>query len=104
MSKLIGIDGSGNAVAGDGSPAPKIEFPCDYPIKVLGRSGENFSANVTRVVLEHDPGFDPGTISQRASRHGAFCAITLTIRATGTAQLEALHRSLQRLDAVKMVL
>ncbi|MBT8139952.1 MAG: DUF493 domain-containing protein [Gammaproteobacteria bacterium] len=103
MSKLIGIDGIEKG-AGSGEAAPKIEFPCDYPIKVLGRSGENFTANVTEVVREHDPGFDPATISHRDSRHGAFCAITLTIRATGSEQLEALHLSLRRIDAVKMVL
>ncbi|MGB5323874.1 MAG: DUF493 domain-containing protein [Pseudomonadales bacterium] len=99
MSKLIGPD-----LHNAGSDTPKIAFPCDYPIKVLGRSHVSFRADVIAVVLEHDPHFDPASISQRESRRGAFHALTLTIRATGVAQLEALHAALQRIDAVKMVL
>lgn len=100
MSELIR---PGSAGAGEGE-APKIEFPCDYPIKVLGRSHAEFSASVIAVVSEHDPHFDPASVSERASSRGAFCALTLTIRATGVPQLEALHAALQRIEAVKMVL
>lgn len=99
MSRLIGTK-----EFEAGADAPRIEFPCDYPIKVLGRSDACFVEMVTAVVLQHDPGFDPATASRRDSRRGAFCSITLTIRATGVEQLQALHTALQRIEAVKMVL
>jgi len=40
---------------------PKIEFPCDYPIKVLGRSGENFESIILAVFDIHAPGYDRGS-------------------------------------------
>ena len=84
--------------------APKIEFPCLYPIKVLGRSSAGFEAVVLEVFERHAPGFDPQTVAMRASRNGTFTALTVTITATGPEQLEALHRDLLATGCVNMVL
>lgn len=88
----------------DHPDAPKIEFPCDYPIKVLGREGETFRPAVLAVVEEHAPGFDRETISTRGSSKGRFVAMTITITATGKDQLAALHRDLMATGLVQMVL
>ena len=64
---------------------PKIEFPCQYPIKVLGRSGENFETIIFEVVEFHAPGFDRETITANVSRKGTFSSITIVITATGPA-------------------
>jgi len=84
--------------------APKIEFPCAYPIKVLGRSSADFEALVLAVFELHAPGFDQQTIAARASRKGTFTALTITITATGPDQLHALHQDLLATGHVKMVL
>jgi putative lipoic acid-binding regulatory protein len=84
--------------------APKIEFPCDYPIKVLGRSGEAFESIILEVFERHAPGFDQQTIAARVSRKGTFTALTITITATGPDQLEALHQDLMATGLVNMVL
>lgn len=83
---------------------PKIEFPCDYPIKVLGRQVEAFQPAIVAVFERHAPGFDRETISIRDSRKGRFVAITITITATGPEQLDALHRDLLATGLVQMVL
>lgn len=83
---------------------PKIEFPCEYPIKVLGRSGDNFRALVMEVFERHAPGFDPAAVSVRDSRKGTFSAITVVITATGPDQLEAIHRDLLATGQVQMVI
>lgn len=83
---------------------PKIEFPCEYPIKVLGRNVEELRQTVIAVFEEHAPGFDRETISLRDSRKGTFVSITITITATGPQQLEALHRDLLDTGLVQMVL
>ncbi len=90
-------------MAGDADP-PKIEFPCPYPIKVLGRSGDDLQEVVVAVFERHAPGFDRETISIRASGRGTFTALTITITATGPDQLEALHRDLLATGRVQMVL
>ena len=83
---------------------PKIEFPCAYPIKVLGSSSASFAAVVLAVFERHAPGFDQQTIAARASRKGTFTALTITITATGPDQLDALHQDLLATGHVTMVL
>ena len=84
--------------------APKIEFPCDYPVKVLGRSSDTFQATVLAVFERHAPGFDQDTVSLRASSKGTFSSITITITATGRDQLDALHKDLLATGQVNMVI
>lgn len=83
---------------------PKIEFPCDYPVKVLGSNVEEFEAVVLEVFESHAPGYSPERITRRASREGTFSALTIYITATGESQLEALHADLMATGLVKMVI
>ncbi len=83
---------------------PKIEFPCDYPIKVLGRSASEFESVVIDVIERHSPGFERDSICLRASREGTFVAMTVKITATGKPQLEALHQDLLATGLVQMVI
>lgn len=83
---------------------PKIEFPCDYPIKVLGRHSDEFQAVIIAVFEQHAPGFDQETIKIKASSKGTFTSVTITITATGQEQLEALHRDLLATGVVQMVI
>lgn len=83
---------------------PKIEFPCDYPIKVLGRHSEEFQAVILEVFEQHAPGFDQETIKVKASSKGTFTSVTITITATGPEQLDALHRDLLATGMVQMVI
>ena len=84
--------------------APKIEFPCEYPIKVMGRSSETFEKAVLDVFECHAPGFDTQTIVAKISNKGTFTSLTITITATGPEQLEALHQDLLATGQVTMVL
>ncbi len=84
--------------------APKIEFPCDYPIKVMGRSCETFEAVILEVFERHAPGFDEQTVIAKLSSKGTFTSLNITITATGQAQLEALHQDLLATGHVTMVI
>ncbi len=84
--------------------APKIEFPCDYPIKVLGEAGSELHALVIEVMECHAPGFDQTKVTVRDSRKGNFQAITVTITATGERQLGNIFTDLKVSPLVKMVL
>ena len=83
---------------------PRIEFPCDYPIKVVGTAGAELHTLVVQVMETHAPGFDQTKITVRDSRNGTFQAITVTITATGVNQLQALFDDLKVSPLVKMVL
>jgi len=84
--------------------APKIVFPCAYPIKVMGNATSEFHDHVIAVMERHAPGFDRATISVRDSRNGRFQAVTVTITATGPAQLQAIFEDLKTSAHVQMVL
>lgn len=83
---------------------PRIEFPCDYPVKVLGRSVPEFESVVLEVVERHSPDFYRDSVSLRASREGTFVSLTVQIVATGKPQLEALHQDLLATGLVQMVI
>lgn len=83
---------------------PKIEFPCPYPIKVMGYACAEFHDHVINVMEQHAPGFDRSLVSIRDSSNGKFQSITVTITATGTSQLQAIFASLKTSSHVQMVL
>ncbi len=83
---------------------PKIEFPCDYPVKVLGRSSEAFESIVFEVFERHAGGFSRETMTVNGSSKGTFTSLTITITATGPEQLQALHLDLMATGHVKMVI
>lgn len=83
---------------------PKIEFPCDYPIKIIGLNGASFSEAVIEVVRIHAPGFDEATIELHPSRNGTYVSVNVVIEATSEAQLKLMHADLMSIAQVKMVL
>ena len=81
-----------------------IEYPCDFPIKVMGATHEAFAQTIVEVVVLHDPEFHAGKMEMRASSKGAYIGLTVTVRATSREQLDNLYRALSSHPMVKMVL
>ena len=81
-----------------------IEYPCDFPIKVMGKSHPEFAQTLTEVVQQYDPGFDPATVELRASKGGNYISATVTVRAVSREQLDTIYRSLHGHPMVKIVL
>ena len=81
-----------------------LEFPCDFPIKILGVNQEGFAQTVLDVVLRHAPDFDAAGMEMRPSSKGAYLGLTCNLRATSKAQLDALYRELSAHPMVKVVL
>ncbi|WP_269498817.1 DUF493 family protein [Castellaniella sp. S9] len=81
-----------------------IVYPCDFPIKVMGRAHEDFARVMTEVVQTFDPAFDPGTIEVRPSGRGNYVGLTLTVRVESREQLDALYRALHGHEMVSVVL
>lgn len=83
---------------------PKIEFPCDYPIKVLGDAREDFIDRVFDIIRLHAPEIERDKVVTRDSSKGTFMSVHIVIVATGVDQLHNIHMSLRAYDAVKMVI
>lgn len=82
----------------------RIEFPCDYLIRIIGERHGRFRARVLEIVRRHAGEIDESAVSERESRDGTYCSVRVTIVATGEAQLAALHQALMAEPGVRMVL
>ncbi|MDA0191479.1 MAG: DUF493 domain-containing protein [Proteobacteria bacterium] len=81
-----------------------LEFPCAFPLKIMGRADDALAQAVLAVVVRHDPGFDGATMEMRASSGGKYVSLTCTVTATSKPQLDALYRELTSHPLVKVVL
>ncbi|ODU10387.1 MAG: hypothetical protein ABS84_03145 [Rubrivivax sp. SCN 71-131] len=81
-----------------------IEYPCAFPIKVMGARVEGFVEAIAAVARHFDPGFDAATIEHRESRAGNYLGLTITVTATSREQLDELYRTLSTHPLVKVVL
>lgn len=81
-----------------------LEFPCDFPIKIMGIKQDGYAQAILDVVLRHAPDFDAATMEMRPSSQGKYLSLTCTVRATSKAQLDALYRELSTHPMVKVVL
>lgn len=81
-----------------------FEFPCRFPIKAVGRSGDDFDLEVVNIVRRHAPDLGEGSVRSSPSRRGNFVSVTVTITATSREQLDAIYRELNAHKAVLMTL
>ena len=81
-----------------------LEFPCDFPLKIMGANSADFAPSVVGIVLRHAPDFDATTIESRPSKAGNYLSLTCTVRAVSQQQLDALYRELTAHSMVKVVL
>lgn len=71
-----------------------FQFPCEFPIKVMGRDSEPFRTLTLAIVERHAGPLAAAQISERVSREGRFLALTYTIRAESRAQLDSIYQDL----------
>ncbi|HWS02129.1 MAG TPA: DUF493 domain-containing protein [Gammaproteobacteria bacterium] len=81
-----------------------LQFPCDFPIKVVGHHHADFEAQVVSRVREHAPDLGEGAVRSRPSQGDKYLAVTVTVRATSQDQLDAIYRVLSCWDLALMVL
>ena len=84
--------------------APKIEFPCQYPIKVICSAGDGVVEQVLAVVRQYDPELDAGKLVVQDSKNGRFQSLRLIMQATSEQQLQQMHTALKATGRVHMVL
>ena len=81
-----------------------IEYPCRFPIKVMGAMVDGFADALAEVAREFDPDFDPATMELRPSKGGNYLGVTITITATSREQLDGIYLRLTGHPMVKIVL
>ena len=81
-----------------------IEYPSEFPIKIMGAMHDAFAQTIVEVVTLHDPTFHAGKMDMRPSSKGTYLSLTVTVRATSREQLDNLYRELSGHPMVKVVL
>ncbi|WP_431260368.1 DUF493 family protein [Roseateles chitinivorans] len=81
-----------------------IEYPSQFPIKVMGAQVEGFVEAIVSVARQFDPAFDASTVETRPSSGGKYLGVTITVTATSREQLDELYRTLTTHPMVKVVL
>ncbi|HYS63310.1 MAG TPA: DUF493 family protein [Paraburkholderia sp.] len=88
-----------------GSPNESLlEFPCDFPIKIMGKSHPEFTGTIVTVVRQFDSEVDAANVETRPSSGGNYTGLTVTVRATSREQLDNIYRALTGHPMVKVVL
>jgi putative lipoic acid-binding regulatory protein len=85
-------------------PESLIEYPSQFPIKVMGIKAEGYVHAITVIAHQFDPAFDASTIELRESKGGKYLGVTITVTATSREQLDELYRTLSTHPMVKVVL
>ena len=86
------------------SPAPGLQFPTDYPIKIVGRPSDEFRARVHAIMLRHAPTLDPDRVTERLSENRNFLSISYVIHAESAEQVVALANDLKACEGVMMLI
>jgi len=81
-----------------------IEYPCDFPIKVIGLHHPDFLGTMVSLAQSFDSGFDASKVELRPSKGNKYLAITLNFRATSRSQLDGMYLALTSHPMVKMAL
>ncbi|MEO7762383.1 MAG: DUF493 domain-containing protein [Casimicrobiaceae bacterium] len=80
-----------------------LEFPTDFPLKIIGRAKDGFAQTVHDIVLRHAPDYDGSKMELRPSSAGNYLSVTCTVNATSQIQLDGLYRELTAHPDITMV-
>lgn len=86
------------------SPETLIEFPCHFPIKVMGEVHDEFSSTVIKIIKQKNQKFDPSTIEMKGSSEGRYISLTCFVYVTSKPELDDIYRSLSSHPMIKVVL
>ena len=86
------------------SDTPLLNFPTDYPIKVIGRPTPEFRARIHAIVLRHVPALEASHVTEHLSKNGNYLSISYAIRAHSREQMTALAADLTACEGVLLVI
>jgi hypothetical protein len=86
------------------APETLLEFPCQFPIKVMGKANLEFDLLVMDIVQQHVTSPEKTRLHSKPSKNGTYLAVTVTIEATSKAQLDAIYQQLSLHPLVLMAL
>ena len=81
-----------------------FEFPCQFPIKAMGKNSPEFDSIVVGIVRQHVDDLKEGAVKSKLSKGDKFISVTVMIEATSKRQLDAIYQGLTDCSEVMMTL
>jgi len=81
-----------------------LEFPCDFPIKVMGKDSPQFRRTSLAIIEEHVGELTKEDVSERQSKDGNFVALTYNLTIENREQLDSIYSALSNHDDILVVL
>ena len=81
-----------------------LKFPCEFPVKAMGKSDCELDMIVVEIVRRHAPDLAEGAVYTRDSKAGNYVSVTVRVNATSRAQLDAIYQDLVDCEAVIMAI
>ena len=88
----------------DTSKPALIDFPCDFPIKVMGEMQDGFADTIIGLIQSVQPSFTAAQVSMRASSGGKYISLTCLVHVASQDQLDAVYRLISTHPLVKFSL
>jgi len=81
-----------------------FNFPCDFPIKIMGRCDCELESLVVEIINKHVDDLGEGAVKTRPSGKGNFISVTVTVTAHSREQLDNIYLELTAREEVLMAL
>lgn len=81
-----------------------LQFPCQFPIKVMGKGSIEFDLLVMELIRPHVGQLEADAVKSRPSKNGNYLAVTVTVTVASKQQLDAIYQSLSAHPQVLMAL
>jgi putative lipoic acid-binding regulatory protein len=81
-----------------------LQFPCSFPIKMMGRADAEFSDTAVRLIEQHVGSVAADAVQTSASRNGNFLSVTVTIEALSQEQLDNIYIDLSNHESILVAL
>lgn len=86
------------------TPPPLIDFPCNFPIKVMGKTQEHFAQTIIDLIQTKQPSFNANNVEMRASSGGKYLSLTCTVHVHSQLELDNIYRVISAHPLVKFTL
>jgi putative lipoic acid-binding regulatory protein len=83
---------------------PVLQFPCDFPLKVIGHNTDDFESFVIEIVHHHVPDLDVTIVDTKLSGGGKYLSVSMNFIADSREQMDALYKELSSYERVVWIL
>lgn len=85
-------------------PSSPLNFPCEFPIKAIGKADLEFEQAVVMITRRHFPRIGEAAFNFRKSKNGNYFAATIMVTAESQQQLDEIYTELSAHEKIIMVL